>query len=39
MINLAPPLCINRSEVDEILGIVDDAIGEVEKDLGLAAVR
>src|ERR1700730_5339143 len=34
-IALAPPLCINRSEVDEIVSIVDDAIGEVEKDLRL----
>ena len=35
-IALAPPLCIKRSEVDEIVGIVDEAIGEVEQDLGLA---
>jgi adenosylmethionine-8-amino-7-oxononanoate aminotransferase len=34
-IALAPPLCIKRSEVDEIVGIVDDAIGEVERSLDL----
>jgi adenosylmethionine-8-amino-7-oxononanoate aminotransferase len=36
MVNLAPPLCINRSEVDEIVSIVDGAIGETEKELGVA---
>ena len=35
-IALAPPLCIRRGEVDEIVGIVDDAIGEVESDLKLS---
>jgi adenosylmethionine-8-amino-7-oxononanoate aminotransferase len=34
-IALAPPLCIARSEVDEIVGIVDDAIGDVEQQLGM----
>ncbi len=35
-IPLAPPLCIQRGEVDEIIGIVDEAIGEVEQGLGVA---
>jgi adenosylmethionine-8-amino-7-oxononanoate aminotransferase len=35
-IALAPPLCITRSEVDEIVGIVDEAIGDVEQQLGMA---
>jgi adenosylmethionine-8-amino-7-oxononanoate aminotransferase len=35
-IALAPPLCITRGEVDEIVGIVDDAIGDVEKQLGMS---
>ncbi len=34
-IALAPPLCISPSEVDEVVGIVDDAIGEVEGQLGI----
>lgn len=34
-IALAPPLCITRGEVDEVVGIVDDAIGDVETDLGV----
>jgi len=34
-IALAPPLCIQREEVDEIVGIVDEAIGEVETMLGI----
>ncbi|HZU76633.1 MAG TPA: aspartate aminotransferase family protein [Dehalococcoidia bacterium] len=35
-IALAPPLCIQRAEVDEVVGIVDEAIGDVEQQLGLA---
>ncbi|HLZ69658.1 MAG TPA: aspartate aminotransferase family protein [Dehalococcoidia bacterium] len=35
MISLAPPLCINKQEVDEIVGIVDESIGEVEQSLGV----
>jgi adenosylmethionine-8-amino-7-oxononanoate aminotransferase len=34
-IALAPPLCISRGEVDEVVGIVDDAIGDVEQQLGI----
>jgi adenosylmethionine-8-amino-7-oxononanoate aminotransferase len=34
-ISLAPPLCISRQEVDEIVGIVDEAIGEVEAAVGI----
>ena len=29
---LAPPLCTTRSDVDEIVGIVSEAMGEVAKD-------
>lgn len=36
MINLAPPLCISRQEVNEIVGIIDESIGEVEKAVGMA---
>jgi len=39
MISLAPPPCITRSEVDEIVGIVDESIGEVEQILGIARFR
>ncbi|MGI8550140.1 MAG: aspartate aminotransferase family protein [Dehalococcoidia bacterium] len=35
MIALAPPLCISKQEVDEVVGIVDDSIGAVEKELGI----
>ncbi|GBD11849.1 Taurine--pyruvate aminotransferase [bacterium HR23] len=34
-IALAPPLCITRSEIDEICHILDKAIGEVEEELGV----
>ncbi|MGH2583800.1 MAG: hypothetical protein ACRDJE_02665 [Dehalococcoidia bacterium] len=36
MISLAPPLCITRAEVDEVVGIVDEAIGDVEQQFGIA---
>jgi adenosylmethionine-8-amino-7-oxononanoate aminotransferase len=36
MISIAPPLCISHSEVDEVVGIVDDSIGDVERQLGIA---
>lgn len=32
-IDLSPPLSINRKEVDEIVGIVDDALTELERSL------
>lgn len=31
----APPLCITRSEVDDICHIIDVALGEVEEELGV----
>ncbi len=33
---LAPPLVITRAEVDELVRIMDRALGEVEKELGFA---
>ena len=34
-INMAPPLCITRSEVDEIVGAVDWALGEIESEVSI----
>jgi adenosylmethionine-8-amino-7-oxononanoate aminotransferase len=34
-INLAPPLVVNREDVDEIVEIVDATLGEVEQELGM----
>jgi 4-aminobutyrate aminotransferase len=34
VINLSPPLVITREEMDLALGILDEAIGEVEADFG-----
>ena len=35
-IALAPPLCVTRSEIDEIVAAVDRTLGEVERQLGVA---
>ena len=35
-ISLAPPLCITRSEVDEVCHILDTVLGEVERELGVS---
>ena len=32
-VRLAPPLCINRSEVDEMIDAFDSSLGELEKEL------
>ena len=32
-INVTPPLCIERSEVDEIVSAIDGALGEIESEL------
>lgn len=32
-LNMSPPLCITRSETDEIVNIVDRALGELEREL------
>lgn len=36
LINIAPPLCISRGEVDEIVAAVDGALGETERELSIA---
>jgi putrescine---pyruvate transaminase len=33
VVRLAPPLCISAAEVDELIDIVADSIGELQKDL------
>ena len=35
-LDLAPPLCITPGEVDEIVNAVDEALGEMESELGIA---
>jgi adenosylmethionine-8-amino-7-oxononanoate aminotransferase len=34
-INFQPPLCITRSEVDEIVGAVDESLGETEIEISI----
>ncbi|MCW4050282.1 MAG: aspartate aminotransferase family protein [Candidatus Bathyarchaeota archaeon] len=34
-IQVAPPLVIERSEIDEVVALLDKSIGEVEKELGV----
>ena len=36
VIALCPPLSIKKDEVDFIVSVLDDAIGQLEKDLGIA---
>jgi adenosylmethionine-8-amino-7-oxononanoate aminotransferase len=36
LISMCPPLSINRSEVDFMVGALDDAIGKLQKDLGVS---
>jgi adenosylmethionine-8-amino-7-oxononanoate aminotransferase len=33
VLRLAPPLCITRDEVDQLVGIVADSIDDLERDL------
>jgi len=33
VLRLAPPLCINRDEVDQLVGIVADSISDLERDI------
>jgi adenosylmethionine-8-amino-7-oxononanoate aminotransferase len=33
VLRLAPPLCINGAEVDELAGVVADSVESLEKDL------
>ena len=35
-LNLGPPLCITRSEVDEIVDGIDVSLGELERELGMS---
>ena len=35
-ISIAPPLVINREQVDELVDMLDQAIGRLERDLDLA---
>ena len=34
-ISIAPPLIINREQVDELVDMIDQAIGNLERELGL----
>jgi adenosylmethionine-8-amino-7-oxononanoate aminotransferase len=36
LISIAPPLCVTRSEADEIVNAIDLSLGELEGELGLA---
>ena len=36
LVPLAPPLCITPREVDEIVGALDEALGEMERELGIS---
>ncbi len=33
--NLMPPLCVNRGEIDEIVSVLDRVIGQTSRDLGI----
>ena len=33
--NVAPPLCITRNEVDDLVGIMDKVFDQVSKDIGV----
>jgi adenosylmethionine-8-amino-7-oxononanoate aminotransferase len=35
MVLLAPPLVISESQINDVLNIIDDSLGEVEKQLGV----
>jgi adenosylmethionine-8-amino-7-oxononanoate aminotransferase len=35
VVNFAPPLCITRSEVDDLVAVTNRVIGQVEKELGV----
>ena len=34
-VTLGPPLCITKDDIDEIVGAMDSAIGEMESELSL----
>ena len=36
LINMGPPLCITRSEIDEIVHALDLSLWELEGELGIA---
>ncbi len=35
MVLLAPPLVINESQINDVLNIIDDSLGDIEKQLGV----
>jgi adenosylmethionine-8-amino-7-oxononanoate aminotransferase len=35
IVSLSPPLCITRAEIDRIVAILDDSIGDMERAFGL----
>lgn len=37
VLRLAPPLCISRGEVDQLIGVVADSVEELQKDLARAS--
>jgi adenosylmethionine-8-amino-7-oxononanoate aminotransferase len=37
IINIGPPLCISRDEVDEIVHAIDLSLGEIEDELGIVS--
>ena len=38
IVNIGPPLCITRNEVDEIMHAIDLSLWELEGDLGIASM-
>jgi len=35
LISICPPLSINKDEIDFMVSVIDEALTEIEKDLGL----
>ena len=36
ILNIAPPLCITREEVDEVCVAIDEVLTELENELGIS---
>ena len=36
ILNIAPPLCITREEVDEVCLVIDEVLTELENELGIS---
>jgi 4-aminobutyrate aminotransferase len=34
VLRLAPPLCITREEVDQLVGVVTESLGDLQRDIG-----